>query len=830
MKREDFFEALSDIDENMVAAAEENSEAAKPVIVTAKKSYIKPICAAAACLLLSAAAVVTAVIVRDKLPSDPIAPIAENNEYKTVINVINGGKYPDTLYSPSYDYSKVEFKYIGDEYPNYPNPSKFKSYEELADYSQLVVMGSFTTESGQVAQTYELPDFSQAMTGDYFNKYITFNAFKVEKVLKSNGKIWAGDEILITQPYTIYTHSIDKYPSNEDIPTLYSFSQLTPMLKGDKWVYFLTENSGDYPQIFGEQTYSAVNDYEGRYPVPDEENPYFEYRENTNGVVAPAVFNQGIYSELKEKLENADESKRPTYELDYEKVIGIAAAAGYENNYPTGLNIEFEMEEFEGITFGWQSGVIYTRKNNSEERSNTSIGGTGVYADLCSTFLCDLTGDGKREICTSVSIGSGIVSEFIWVWDYANDKLYYLSDREKYDYSLEKKDGELYLLSRDYPAYEHCEAEEELLTLDMLTEVGTEPEQTVADVNTEPPEDMAQTSENIHKVFDLKDKDYEAAADMPFVFDIEGLPGVTFERMPNKDLGDTLSVTENGVSRDLLWCNEITAIYLCDLSGDGIKDICAEIRFYAGNLSAVYVYDYAQDKQYVLSGCKREKLSHFDYYIQENGGNLQLIKKSDSDGEKYETISDNLSSLDYFTEYDPHVYDNITEYECSIGITVVMPDLNLSGSSDLADKTIEFRMEEYPGVVLRKIDADEPIDNKDNFEIELPYLDKGVFCGFPISSIYLCDLNGDGYREICFNTYFKSETDKVEKGRANIIVIDIAHDTTDILGSKELKYDYILSVVDDGLTVDKYDHKTGEYISSEPLDMGDMETFLPGDM
>ncbi len=828
MKREDFFEALSDIDENMVGLAEENSEAAKPVIVTAKKSYKKPVFTAAACLLLAAAVAVTAVIVRDKLPSDPIAPITENNEYKTVINVINGGKYPGTLYSPSYDYSKVEFKYIGDEYPDYPNPSKFKSYEELADYSQLVVMGSFTSESGQVAQTYELPDFSQAMKAGYFNKYITFNSFKVEKVLKSNGKVWAGDEILIAQPYTIYTNSIDKYPSNEDIPTLYSFSQLTPMLKGDKWVYFLTENSGDYPEIFGDQSYSAVNDYEGRYPVPDEENPYFEYRENTNGVVAPAVFNQGIYSELKEKLENADVSKRPSNELEYEKVIDIAAAAGYENHFPTGLNIEFEMEEFEGTSFSWQGGKLSIREEKNSELNITGHGGTGVYI-LPSIYLCDLNGDGKREICTSASFGSGIVSGLVWVWDYANDRVYYLSERGEYDYSLEKKDGELYCIKREFEYSNNGDVvAEQVLTFDMLTEVGTEPEQTVVDVNTEPPEGVVQTSEKIYKVFDLKDEEDDVSADLPFVFDIEGFPGVTFERNPNKELGDTISVTENGVSRDLFRSDKINAIYLCDLSGDGKKEICAEISFNKGYCSAILVYDYAQNKQYILSGRKGKNPSLYNYYIQENGDSLKLIKREDSDGAKYETVSDNLNSLDYFTEYDLAAYENIFEYKYGIGVVTVMPDLILSGDSELADKTVEFRMEEYPGVVFRKIDANEPIDNKDNFEVDLPYLDKVVFSGFPISSIYLCDLNGDGFREICLTYYYQRYAES-EKASAKIIVIDLVNDAINILESEKFKYDFILSVVDDELMVDRYDHKTGEYISSEPLDMGDMETFLPGD-
>lgn len=610
MKREEFFEALSDIDEKMVAAAKQNEEVSAPVIVTPKKSYVKPICTAAACVALAAA--ITAVAANLNRSSNlPIAPIAENNEYKTVVNVVNGSKYPEDMYRPSYDYSKLEMKYIGDEYPNYPNPSKFRSYDELAEYSQLVVMGTFTSDSGQVAQTYELPDFSQAMKGDYFNKYISFNSLKVEKVLKSNGKVWAGDEIIITQPYSVYTHSIDEYPPDDGKGALYSFSQLTPLIKGDKWIYFLTENSSGYPEIFGDQSYSAVNDYEGRYPVPDEENPLFEYRENVNGVVAPAVFNQGIYSELKEKLENAEQSKRPPYELKYEKVIGLAEALGYVNGYPTGLNVEFDMEEFEGITFGWQEGALYTRTNNSEER-NTVIGGPGCYVVLGSTYLCDMNGDGKREICTEISLGSGIINNLIWVLDHANDKKYFLSARGEYDYFLQKRNGELEYLKTQPVWSSNPNNETGTLTLDIMTEYVPDDDPTA---EPEP------SSENVIKIMDLTDGYSSYLIDMPLIFGIEEFPDISFERDPTKD--DRLYLKEGEKSRSLFSCDRINSIYLCDLNGDGNREICAAIDVSAWDYRtgsnvicpSIAVIDYANNNSYLLFTQEKNEERNCDYTL-----------------------------------------------------------------------------------------------------------------------------------------------------------------------------------------------------------------------
>ena len=215
MKREEFFEALTDIDDKMIAAAgdqtatheislsTEPDRPVRPIIVTTPKKKSKHIFTAAACVLLAAAVTATAAVVMNRgqlapppLISDPVTP-----QYKTVVNVVNGSKYPDALYSPVHDFSSISgMKCIGDKYPDYPNPSKFSSYEELAEYSQLVVMGTFTNNSGQETAETDIPDFSQAMKGDFINKYQSYNTLKVEKVLKSNGKVWAGDEIIITQP------------------------------------------------------------------------------------------------------------------------------------------------------------------------------------------------------------------------------------------------------------------------------------------------------------------------------------------------------------------------------------------------------------------------------------------------------------------------------------------------------------------------------------------------------------------------------------------------------------------------------------------------------
>ena len=601
MKREEFFEALSDIDEGMVENAKPYEEPVAPVTVTPKRSYLKPVCTAAACVALAAAVTAIAVSVTRRPSSvlPPNTPASQEQAYKTSITVVNKSRYPaSVIYPYTGDYSNLEIKYIGDEMPNYPEESHYKLYEELAKDSSLVVMGTFIDDTCQVTDDHDVPDFVHETLMSYYPKYMSFNTLKVEKVLKNDdGKVWQGDEIVIAQPY-VYANG-----------AMYSFSQLTPMIKGDSWVYFLRQYSSDHPkESYGTGAYYPVNDYEGRYPVPDNENPPFQYRENTRGVVAPADFNEGVYSELKEKLENAEQSECPPYELEheyeleYEKVIGLAEALGYVNSYPTGINVEFDMEEFEGITFGWQNGELYSRTNNSEEKK-TMVGGPGCYVNLDSTYLCDLNGDGKREICTRISFGSGIVHDFLWIRDHANDKFYVLSKRGETDYTLEKKDGELYLVSRNFPSYynEDDGVKSELLTLDMLTEIDPEQEAQASEETEQPPA-------NVFKVMDMEDGYSDYLTDTALTFDMEEFPGVMFERDPGGASGDTLyaktgegetgihklfEASEGGLSR-------IVSIYLCDLNGDGNREICINAAGYSG-VKYICVYKYAESQILMLN-------------------------------------------------------------------------------------------------------------------------------------------------------------------------------------------------------------------------------------
>ena len=96
--------------------------------------------------------------------------------------------------------------------------------------------------------------------------------------------------------------------------------------------------------------------------------------------------------------------------------------------------------EFPGVVFRWTEGEITA---NGE----TLIQGMPIW-NAC---FADLTGDGKPEVCATVSFGSGMIDTHVVVYDYANRQEYTLWDRGHFDYSLRIEDGVLLCEQYSYP-------------------------------------------------------------------------------------------------------------------------------------------------------------------------------------------------------------------------------------------------------------------------------------------------------------------------------------------------------------------------------------------
>jgi hypothetical protein len=87
------------------------------------------------------------------------------------------------------------------------------------------------------------------------------------------------------------------------------------------------------------------------------------------------------------------------------------------------------LDEFPGVMFSWTSGKVTATDSNGIKDLFKGMPVWNVY-------LADLNGDGLPELCATVSVGSGMVDTRVIVYDYANEKLFDLSDRGYYDYSL----------------------------------------------------------------------------------------------------------------------------------------------------------------------------------------------------------------------------------------------------------------------------------------------------------------------------------------------------------------------------------------------------------
>lgn len=98
--------------------------------------------------------------------------------------------------------------------------------------------------------------------------------------------------------------------------------------------------------------------------------------------------------------------------------------------------VTFRMDEYPGVEF-LCDGYTVTAQMNGKEK--TYIGGMPIR-DL---YLCDLNGDGIRELCATVSIGSGFIDTRIVIYDLADDMQFQMEDRFEYHYYLTFEDGKL---------------------------------------------------------------------------------------------------------------------------------------------------------------------------------------------------------------------------------------------------------------------------------------------------------------------------------------------------------------------------------------------------
>ena len=139
----------------------------------------------------------------------------------------------------------------------------------------------------------------------------------------------------------------------------------------------------------------------------------------------------------------------------------------HSNDMPWEETKEFALPEFSDAEFNWNYERIVTVKGGEETQLFWGMPVWGVY-------LADLNGDGKREICSTVSMGSGMIDERVYAYDLANGRLYTIQDRFNNNYRLELRGGVLMFVKTPerLPGSSGGEEVSEELTLDKMTEVN----------------------------------------------------------------------------------------------------------------------------------------------------------------------------------------------------------------------------------------------------------------------------------------------------------------------------------------------------------------------
>lgn len=124
---------------------------------------------------------------------------------------------------------------------------------------------------------------------------------------------------------------------------------------------------------------------------------------------------------------------------------GNHSQMSYENE------LKIQLDEFPDITFKYTPyEIIATTSWDDSELEGHTILVSGM--PIWNAYFADLTGDGMPELCSSLSMGSGMIDNRVIIFDYANGVSYKLEDRGYHDYYLrmDNADGYLHVDKRIY--------------------------------------------------------------------------------------------------------------------------------------------------------------------------------------------------------------------------------------------------------------------------------------------------------------------------------------------------------------------------------------------
>lgn len=664
MRTDDIFEALTDIDDRFIEAARplEQIEPGQPMIVTPaqRKPRWKTVVPAAACL----AAVVTAGAVGGRyLYTRSHSAASETSASSIAFWYPEEAKYIVSEKITN-NVSKLTWSFStdGERYKRWDDESYYaKNFDELAAKSDLIVAGHFAdlphqiqdpeevhvSTKGGVIITTDQEVIDNSPTTTLSPDESTFNYLEVERVLKGDAEV--GEHLLINQETSINSNSHGYY-------IVFADDRLTPMIKGDEWIYFLQKTD--------EGCYIPVNGPQGRYPMPNNNNVNLSAEEDsgidkfsTYRNAAPA--RDEIYEELLNRLNIMDKPE-----------LRRIVVPGESFN-------SFTVEEFPDVEFK------VSRLGVTADDVDIFEMGDGQLENL---ILADLNGDGKRELCATI-IENGVRRAV--VRDFDSGVYYTLSGKREYFLAVE--DNVLNVKERMQHSVNVSTTTTTPLALDM----------------------MLRTIPNRG--------DYLIPIDGEQTFCIEEFPDIPFRVSED---GITVDETDFGYVRHVIFGGvELEKLYLADISGDGKRELVASAN--CDGEPVTLIYDIENEENFTLSG-------NAGYTIKmENGVGLMI------------TEVNKLLTFDMLQKADVMDYSKVSP-----------------------DHSGMFTLPDFENFMFK-------VNKGSSFRIDYTYRG-GMAIGHSTGGVYLCDLDGDGNREIVLNCYKIVEGEvEVESG---VMVYDIMED------------------------------------------------------
>lgn len=582
MKNEELFEALSELDDELIANAKHIDTYDGQTVVLRRTPVWKIVTgsvAAAACTALLVVGGVHAVnYVNGK------APVSSNPGSSTSWSVCK-----DYAFAPAEYPEEAKYVYEGDYGELVPSgilqvdTVVYSSYYELAEKSDLIVSGVFTDIAHQTVPT------DSNLTDSDFRSY---NTFYIDKVLRGDKK--TGDKIAISQQSVVVGGMIHSNP-------------MSPMICGDRWVYFLKETGG---------CYYPVSCVQGRYPLPDSKNKVLKDCGKYGYYGNPIPSEDKVYEELTETLETFEH----TVSQNFDGVI---------------LTVKMKKDSFAPDEDIW---VKATVRNTTDK----PIG-----------LLMPVMGEGSHtEISTHISRGEYSLTDINtdgWAFNAAMDS-HIIEPGE--EYVQEMTFGEPVWSSKRSESGEY----KGTATITLLSD----PNDTSSATTSHTVEfgltikgEITETNSDTEKIpDDAMDvaKVYEYGNGETKEWTMPEFPGVSF-----RCGGEGVSVLldgENGADEygySLYTGMPILDVYLADLNGDGCREFVSSAAFGSGIIdSRVYAFDFANGVRYML--CDR---GNYDYTLNADTGALTVrtFKYNDSDFNN-EPISEQPLTLDMMTAED----------------------------------------------------------------------------------------------------------------------------------------------------------------------------------